>query len=63
MSHPARAAVLVRLSHSHIRIGSFQRLAYLNQHEEILKLARYVVKYYYPKLDYNIATKELLKHL
>ena len=60
---PTRAAVLVRLSHSHIRIGSFQRLAYLNQHEEILKLARYVVKYYYPKLDHNIAPKELLKHL
>ena len=60
---PARAAVLVRLSHSHIRIGSFQRLAYFNQHDEILKLARYVVKYYYPKFDYNIAPKELLKHL
>ena len=26
---PTRSAALVRLSHSHIRIGSFQRLAYL----------------------------------
>src|SRR6185312_15585133 len=26
---PTRGAVLVRLSHSHIRIGTFQRLAYL----------------------------------
>ena len=26
---PTRSAVLVRLSHSHIRIGSFQRLSFL----------------------------------
>ena len=28
---PTRSSVLVRLSHSHIRIGSFQRLAYLRE--------------------------------
>ena len=48
---PTRSAVLVRLSHSHIRIGSFQRLAYLGKTEEIEQLLRYVASEYYPTLD------------
>src|SRR5690606_39833653 len=32
---PARSAVLVRLSHSHIRIGTFQRLAVHEEDEHI----------------------------
>jgi serine/tyrosine/threonine adenylyltransferase len=47
---PTRAAVLTRLSLGHIRIGSFQRLAYLNEKENIEKLLRYCVRHYYPKL-------------
>jgi serine/tyrosine/threonine adenylyltransferase len=35
---PTRSAVLVRLNHSHIRFGSFQRLAYLKQMREMQKL-------------------------
>jgi uncharacterized protein YdiU (UPF0061 family) len=35
---PTRSAVLVRLSHGHIRIGTFQRLAYLEQREEMAAL-------------------------
>jgi len=38
---PTRAAVLVRLSHGHIRIGSFQRLAYLKDEAGLDALARY----------------------
>lgn len=38
---PARGAVLVRLSHSHIRIGSFQRLALLALPEEMAALVDY----------------------
>ena len=38
---PTRSAVLTRLGHGHIRIGSFQRLAYLGQTENIAKLAAY----------------------
>ncbi|MDB5736429.1 MAG: hypothetical protein JWO65_97 [Sphingomonas bacterium] len=38
---PTRSAVLVRLSHGHIRIGSFQRFAYLRDPESISALARY----------------------
>ena len=57
---PTRSAVLVRLSHSHIRIGSFQRLAYLNQPQEILKLARYVACHYYPEICPENPPEELL---
>jgi len=38
---PTRSAVLVRLSHSHIRIGSFQRLAALEQNDHIAELVDY----------------------
>ena len=38
---PARSAVLVRLSHGHIRIGSFQRLAYLQEREHMAALVDY----------------------
>ena len=44
---PTRSAVLVRLSHSHIRIGSFQRLFYHDDAEEIEILARHVARHYY----------------
>ncbi|MGL6042831.1 MAG: protein adenylyltransferase SelO family protein, partial [Sandaracinobacteroides sp.] len=38
---PTRSAVLVRLSHSHVRYGTFQRLAALDQPADILKLVDY----------------------
>lgn len=38
---PTRAAVLVRLQHGHIRIGTFQRLATLGEAENIGKLVDY----------------------
>ncbi len=44
---PTRSAVLVRLSHSHIRIGSFQRLAYMNDMDGIEMLARHVARHYF----------------
>ena len=48
---PTRSSVLVRLLHSHIRIGSFQRLAYLGQTENLERLLRHTVRNYYPELD------------
>ncbi len=64
---PTRSAVLVRLSHSHIRIGTFQRLAYLKKNDEILKLLKYVTRHYYPNINYNLPPKllaiQLLKSL
>ncbi len=38
---PTRSAVLVRLSHSHIRIGTFQRLAVLGEDEHMAALVDY----------------------
>ena len=38
---PTRSAVLTRLSHGHIRIGTFQRLAFFGQVDNIRKLTRY----------------------
>lgn len=46
---PTRSAVLVRLSHGHIRIGTFERLAYLKQTENIQKLLDLSLKYYFPE--------------
>lgn len=43
---PTRSSVLVRLSHSHIRYGTFQRLAYLKQLEAIPPLARYCLRHF-----------------
>ena len=48
---PTRSAVLVRLLHSHIRIGSFQRLAYLKQRAELEQLTRYTIRHYYSDID------------
>jgi len=42
---PTRSAVLVRLSHSHIRIGSFQRLAYRGESEHIARLTDYCLRH------------------
>lgn len=45
---PARSSVLVRLSHSHIRIGTFQRLLFLEDHDAIEKLVHYAIDNYWP---------------
>jgi len=44
---PTRSAVLVRLSHGHIRIGSFQRLAAFQQAEEMKRLVAYSLERFY----------------
>ena len=40
---PTRSAVLVRLSHGHIRIGTFQRLAYERDEARMARLVDYVL--------------------
>jgi len=47
---PTRSSVLVRLSHSHIRIGTFQRLDALGDHENMMRLVEHVIAHYYPEL-------------
>lgn len=44
---PARSAVLVRLSHSHIRIGTFQRMAFENDPKAMHALVDYVLRHLY----------------
>ena len=47
---PTRSSVLVRLSHSHIRIGTFQRLDYLDDHANMARLVEHCIAHYYPEL-------------
>ena len=57
---PTRSAVMVRLSHSHIRIGSFQRLNYLDDGEGLEQLIRHVAQHYYAdEVDSKSAIEEL----
>ncbi len=44
---PTRSAVLVRLNHSHIRYGTFQRLAALGLADDMARLATYVLTNYF----------------
>jgi uncharacterized protein YdiU (UPF0061 family) len=46
---PTRASVLVRLSHSHIRIGTFQRLAAHQQWDEMRALVDHAIAHYWPE--------------
>jgi len=43
---PTRSAVLVRLSHGHIRFGSFQRLAALEEDDHLAELVDYALRLY-----------------
>ncbi len=44
---PTRGAVMVRLNHGHIRIGTFQRLAYLRDEDGLRTLTDYVLRHYF----------------
>ena len=48
---PTRSSVLVRLSHSHIRFGTFERLAYHDEVETMRDLVAFVIENYYPEAD------------
>ena len=47
---PTRSSVLVRLSHSHVRIGSFQRFLYLDEPHNIRKLLDHTIQTYMPAI-------------
>jgi len=47
---PTRSSVLVRLNHSHIRIGTFQRLRFLDKTDEIGRLIDHSVQHYLPEV-------------
>jgi len=47
---PTRSAVLTRLSHSHVRFGTFQRHAFEQRQDNIGRLVDHVIDAYYPAL-------------
>jgi len=47
---PTRSSVLVRLGHSHIRFGTFQRHAFEKNADRLRALVDYSVAHYYPDL-------------
>jgi serine/tyrosine/threonine adenylyltransferase len=55
---PARSSVLVRLSHSHVRIGSFQRHAFASDTERLLRLVDYMLRTYMPEAGWAATPAE-----
>jgi uncharacterized protein YdiU (UPF0061 family) len=47
---PTRSSVLVRLGHSHIRFGTFQRLAHEGDVANLARLCDFTVEHYMPEL-------------
>ena len=47
---PTRSAVLVRLSHSHVRFGTFQRAAYIGRPDMIEALVEHARALYHPEV-------------
>jgi uncharacterized protein YdiU (UPF0061 family) len=60
---PTRASVLVRLQHSHIRIGTFQRLAYFDETENLGRLTDYCLRHYYGEAGGEDGPGRLLDHV
>ena len=63
---PTRSAVMTRLSHSHIRFGTFQRAAYHDDAEGMAMLINHVITHYYPECadeDLTTATAALFQRM
>jgi uncharacterized protein YdiU (UPF0061 family) len=60
---PTRSSVLVRLQHSHIRIGTFQRLAYFQDQENLSKLTDYCLRHLYGEEGGEDGPARLLAHV
>ncbi len=63
---PTRSAVMVRLNHSHLRFGTFQRAAYFDDTESMAMLIRHVIEHYYPDCadeDLSKATPALFERM
>ena len=58
---PTRSAVMVRLNHGHIRIGSFQRLAYLGEEAALARLTDYALRTYFGSASGD--PLELVRHV
>jgi serine/tyrosine/threonine adenylyltransferase len=60
---PTRSAVLVRLSHGHIRIGTFQRLATLGETDNLRRLTTYCLRHYFGEEGGEDGAQRLLRHV
>ena len=60
---PTRSAVMVRLSHGHIRIGTFQRLAYLEQADNLRKLTDSCLRHYFGEPSGEDGPARLLRNV
>jgi uncharacterized protein YdiU (UPF0061 family) len=60
---PTRSAVIVRLSHGHIRIGSFQRLAWFKDTAGLDKLVRYCLTEFFGEEPGDDPAGQLLGHV
>jgi len=58
---PTRSSVLTRLGHGHIRIGTFQRLAFFGETENISKLASYCLEHLYGEQPSGDAAENALR--
>ncbi len=50
---PTRSSVMVRFNRSHIRFGTFERLAFFDRKDLILILLDHAIQYYYPHLIHD----------
>ena len=61
---PEPGAILVRLSDSHIRFGSFQLLHFTNKPEKVTELLNYIIDRHYPSIQSDANKyKLLLRHV
>ncbi|MFN4183761.1 MAG: protein adenylyltransferase SelO [Hyphomonas sp.] len=60
---PTRSAVLVRLSHSHVRFGTFQRCAWMEDRESLARLVDYCVAEFYPGAEDTDTARKTCKLL
>jgi serine/tyrosine/threonine adenylyltransferase len=58
---PTRSSVLTRLSHGHIRIGTFQRLAFYGEVENINTLVNYCLEHLHGEQPADDATENALR--
>jgi uncharacterized protein YdiU (UPF0061 family) len=47
---PTRSSVMIRVSRSHIRFGTFERLHYIQRPDLVQKLLDHVIEHYYPDI-------------
>ena len=60
---PTRSSVLVRLSHGHIRFGTFQRLMVMGQAAEKRALVDYVIETYWPGRGRRVGSRHRTLHV